>query len=188
MADAELLRVYFAHPKPLYPQVIPGIEEDLLAEINRLLPEALGVEKIEIENPSEPQHQKIVGALFSRKRDGMAYFTTSLVPSCDATIYCGYPEMEGDPAGGYIGAGVAKEVQRAFELNQPVFELRYRVAGNDRLDGYAELVRVTELDPSRRFSSDTGQEIRLTSARNSHYREKYKSIQQSSDLSAARKR
>jgi hypothetical protein len=171
-------RVYFAHPKATYPEVIPEIEGEMIAAIEGLLPAKLGGFGFDIVNPSLPEHQEACKKLFEEQGGGagMKYFT-DIVDSCAAVVYAPYPILAGDDPKGMIGAGVVMEAGHALEAGKPVFELSYRLDENDKIiiDSFG-ISPVEYLEPARLWDP------KQTSARNQIYRDKYHSTQQASDL------
>ncbi len=70
----------------------------------------------EIVNPDSPENRAAYLAQKASTGSGMAYFTESVIPSCDACAFLACPD-------GKITSGVWMEIERAAELGKPLYEV-----------------------------------------------------------------
>lgn len=100
-------QLYFAHPKNTYNTTAEKKTIQFL-QSNPLF------HTYEILNPNSPEHQEACKKLKESGGDYMEYFTDLVSKKCSALVMLPF-------GNGMLGAGIAKEAQKALDENKPVF-------------------------------------------------------------------
>lgn len=122
-------RAYFAHPISDYDTAFEREVEAWLSTLG-----------CTIENPNQTHHQE------GYARKGMAYFTEDVLPGCQLCFYLPFP-------GGWVGAGVAMEVEWFLACGATVWRVDYQ-QGTGGVD-YFSLAPCVGMTPEGWRASET---------------------------------